>query len=94
MPTRRSRRKPRRKRKTHEELMREYVATLSADAVRDLLLEAAGHDMTLRIRKRRQLATLANPRRLTLRRPPTEGWELAGRKQAACPQEPQLRQAY
>ncbi|MEX3937235.1 DUF6880 family protein [Paraburkholderia phymatum] len=40
--------KPRRKRKTYEELMREYVATLSDAAVRDLLLEAAERDMSLR----------------------------------------------
>ncbi|MPW15501.1 hypothetical protein GCT13_00875 [Paraburkholderia sp. CNPSo 3157] len=40
--------KPRRKRKTYEELIREYVETLNEKAVRDLLLEAAEHDRTLR----------------------------------------------
>ncbi|SIT38141.1 conserved hypothetical protein [Paraburkholderia piptadeniae] len=40
--------KPRRKRKSYEELIREYVATLSEDTVRDLLLEAVERDMTLR----------------------------------------------
>jgi uncharacterized Zn finger protein len=40
--------KSRGKRKTYEELIREYVATLNEDAVRDLLLEATERDMTLR----------------------------------------------
>jgi uncharacterized Zn finger protein len=40
--------KPRKKRKTYEELIREYVATLDEGAVRDLLLEATECDMTLR----------------------------------------------
>ncbi|MFM0073147.1 SWIM zinc finger family protein [Paraburkholderia sediminicola] len=40
--------KPRKKRKTHDELISEYVATLGEDTMRDLLLEAAEHDMTLR----------------------------------------------
>ncbi|MGF6756760.1 SWIM zinc finger family protein [Paraburkholderia sp. GAS42] len=40
--------KPRKKRKTHEELISEYVATLGEDAMRDLLLEAAERDMILR----------------------------------------------
>jgi uncharacterized Zn finger protein len=40
--------KPRNKRKTYEELISEYVATLDEDTVRDLLLEAAERDMTLR----------------------------------------------
>ncbi|WP_243856392.1 hypothetical protein [Paraburkholderia sp. BL6665CI2N2] len=40
--------KPRKKRKTYEEQIREYVATLNAGAVRDLLLEAVERDMALR----------------------------------------------
>jgi uncharacterized Zn finger protein len=40
--------KPRKTRKTYEELIRQYVATLSEDAVRNLLLEAVERDMTLR----------------------------------------------
>ena len=40
--------KPRKKRKTYEELIREYVATLKEDALRELLLEAVERDMTLR----------------------------------------------
>jgi uncharacterized Zn finger protein len=40
--------KPRKKRKTYEELIREYVATLNDKAVRELLLEAVERDMTLR----------------------------------------------
>ncbi len=40
--------KPRKKRKTYEELVSEYVATLDDDAVRELLLEAVERDMALR----------------------------------------------
>jgi SWIM zinc finger len=40
--------KPRRKRKTDEELISEYVATLDDDTVRNLLLEVVERDMTLR----------------------------------------------
>jgi hypothetical protein len=40
--------KPRRKRKTYEEQIREYVATLNEDALRELLLEAVERDLTLR----------------------------------------------
>src|SRR5258708_22281577 len=40
--------KARKKGKTHDELISEYVATLGEDTMRDLLLEAAEHDMTLR----------------------------------------------
>lgn len=40
--------KPRKRRKTYEELISEYVATLGQDTMRDLLLEAAERDMTLR----------------------------------------------
>jgi hypothetical protein len=40
--------KPGRKRKTYEEQIREYVATLSDDALRALVLEAAERDMALR----------------------------------------------
>jgi hypothetical protein len=42
--------KPHKKRKTFEELIREYVATLNEEAVRELLLEAVKRDMTLRDR--------------------------------------------
>lgn len=42
--------KPRRKRKTNVEVIRDYVATLDTDAMRDLLLEAAERDVTLRDR--------------------------------------------
>ncbi|TCG03846.1 hypothetical protein BZM27_45325 [Paraburkholderia steynii] len=42
--------KPRKNRKTFEELIREYVATLSEEAVREVLLEAVERDMTLRDR--------------------------------------------
>ncbi|WP_184056001.1 SWIM zinc finger domain-containing protein [Paraburkholderia sp. MM5384-R2] len=38
---------PRKKRKTYEEQIREYVATLNAEAVRELLLEAVERDMAL-----------------------------------------------
>ncbi|MFL9959072.1 SWIM zinc finger family protein [Paraburkholderia nemoris] len=40
--------KPRKKRKTHEELIREYVGTLKESALRELLLEAVERDMNLR----------------------------------------------
>ncbi|MGF6837890.1 putative Zn finger protein [Paraburkholderia youngii] len=40
--------KPRKKRKTQEELIREHVSTLNEDIVRELLLEAVERDMTLR----------------------------------------------
>ncbi|MFM0159209.1 SWIM zinc finger family protein [Paraburkholderia sediminicola] len=40
--------KPRKKRKTHQELISEYVATLGEGTMRDLLLEAAERDLTLR----------------------------------------------
>ncbi|MFL9906873.1 SWIM zinc finger family protein [Paraburkholderia sp. RL17-337-BIB-A] len=40
--------KPRNKRKTYEELISEYVATLDEDTVRDLLLEAVERDTNLR----------------------------------------------
>ncbi|WP_427312140.1 SWIM zinc finger family protein [Cupriavidus sp. H39] len=40
--------KPRKKRKTYGEVIREYVATLDKDALQDLLLEAVEHDRTLR----------------------------------------------
>lgn len=40
--------KPRKKRKTYEEVIREYVATLDKDALQDLLLEAVEFDLTLR----------------------------------------------
>jgi uncharacterized Zn finger protein len=40
--------KPRRKRKTYEEQIRDYVATLNEDALRELLLEAVERDLTLR----------------------------------------------
>jgi uncharacterized Zn finger protein len=40
--------KPRKKRKTFEDQIREYVSTLNEDAVRDLLLEAVERDMALR----------------------------------------------
>ncbi|MGH8777570.1 SWIM zinc finger family protein [Paraburkholderia sp.] len=40
--------KPRKKRKTYEELIREYIATLKEDALRELLLEAVERDMNLR----------------------------------------------
>lgn len=40
--------KPRKKRKTYEEVIREYVATLDKDALHELLLEAVEHDLTLR----------------------------------------------
>lgn len=40
--------KPRKKRKTYEELISEYVATLKEDALRELLLEAVERDMNLR----------------------------------------------
>ncbi|KVD78939.1 hypothetical protein WS62_28385 [Burkholderia sp. ABCPW 14] len=39
---------PRRKRKTYEEVIREYVATLAKDALQELLLEAVARDLTLR----------------------------------------------
>ncbi len=42
--------KPRKKRKTHLELVQEYVATLPEDTLRDLLLDAAGRDASLRKR--------------------------------------------
>jgi uncharacterized Zn finger protein len=40
--------KPRKKRKTYGEVIREYVARLDKDALQALLLEAAEHDQTLR----------------------------------------------
>ncbi|QRQ87361.1 SWIM zinc finger family protein [Cupriavidus oxalaticus] len=40
--------KPRKKRKTYGEVIREYVATLDKDTLQELLLEAAGRDLTLR----------------------------------------------
>jgi uncharacterized Zn finger protein len=40
--------KPRKKRKTFEELTREYVATLDKDALLELLMEAVEHDLSLR----------------------------------------------
>lgn len=40
--------KPRRKRKTYEEQIREYVGTLGEDSLRELLLEAVERDMGLR----------------------------------------------
>ena len=40
--------KPRKKRKTYEEVVREYVATLDKDALRELLLEAVERDLMLR----------------------------------------------
>jgi uncharacterized Zn finger protein len=40
--------KPRKKRKTYEELIREYVATLDKDALQKLLLDAVERDLTLR----------------------------------------------
>ncbi|MCA8197864.1 SWIM zinc finger family protein [Burkholderia vietnamiensis] len=40
--------KPRRKRKTYEEQIQEYVATLTEDALRELVLEATERDLTLR----------------------------------------------
>jgi uncharacterized Zn finger protein len=40
--------KPRKKRQTYEELMHEYVATLDPDTLRELLLDVAGRDRTLR----------------------------------------------
>jgi uncharacterized Zn finger protein len=40
--------KTRKKRKTYEELIREYVATLDEDVLRELLLEAVERDLTLR----------------------------------------------
>ncbi|MCG5078513.1 SWIM zinc finger family protein [Paraburkholderia tagetis] len=40
--------KPRKKHKTYEELIREYLATLKEDALRELLLEAVERDMNLR----------------------------------------------
>ncbi|MEA3115040.1 MAG: hypothetical protein QOG58_4839, partial [Caballeronia sp.] len=40
--------KPRKKRKTYEELIREYVATLDKDALQELLLDAVERDLTLR----------------------------------------------
>jgi uncharacterized Zn finger protein len=43
-----TREKPRKKRKTYEEVVREYVATLEKDALRELLLEAVERDLTLR----------------------------------------------
>ena len=42
--------KPRKKRKTYGELIREYVATLDRDALQELLLEAVELDRTLRDR--------------------------------------------
>jgi len=43
-----TREKPRKKRKTYEEVIREYVATLDKDALQELLLEAVELDRTLR----------------------------------------------
>lgn len=43
-----SREKPRKKRKTYAEVIREYVATLDSDALRELLLDAAEIDLALR----------------------------------------------
>lgn len=40
--------KPRKKRKTYGDVIREYVATLDQDALQELLLEAVEHDRTLR----------------------------------------------
>lgn len=40
--------KPRKKRKTYEEVIREYVATLDKDALQDWLLEAIERDLKLR----------------------------------------------
>ncbi|ALE53305.1 hypothetical protein AC233_00125 [Burkholderia sp. HB1] len=40
--------KPRKKRKTFEELIREYVTTLDKDALRELLMDAVERDLTLR----------------------------------------------
>ncbi|WP_115679034.1 SWIM zinc finger family protein [Cupriavidus taiwanensis] len=40
--------KPRKKRKTYGEVIREYVATLDKDALQELLLEAVEHDRSLR----------------------------------------------
>ena len=40
--------KSRKKRKTYEELIREYLATLDRDALQELLLNAVEHDLTLR----------------------------------------------
>ncbi|AMM18532.1 hypothetical protein AX768_30280 (plasmid) [Burkholderia sp. PAMC 28687] len=40
--------KPRKKRKTYEELIREYVTGLSEEALRELLLDAVERDITLR----------------------------------------------
>ncbi|VWB73702.1 zinc finger SWIM domain-containing protein [Burkholderia pseudomultivorans] len=42
--------RPRRKRKTYAELIREYLATLDADALRDRLFDAAERDRSLRDR--------------------------------------------
>ncbi|WP_321818327.1 MULTISPECIES: SWIM zinc finger family protein [unclassified Paraburkholderia] len=40
--------KPRKKRKTYEEIIREYVATLGKDALQELLMDAVERDRTLR----------------------------------------------
>ncbi|CAE6710943.1 SWIM zinc finger family protein [Paraburkholderia nemoris] len=40
--------KPRKKRKTYEEQIREYVAALNKESLQELLLEAVARDMTLR----------------------------------------------
>lgn len=40
--------KPRKKRKTHEDVIHEYMATLGKDALQELLLEAVERDLTLR----------------------------------------------
>jgi uncharacterized Zn finger protein len=40
--------KPRKKRKTYEEVVREYVATLDKEALRELLMDAVERDLTLR----------------------------------------------
>lgn len=42
--------RPRRKRKTHAELIRDYLATLDEDALRNVLLDAAERDRSLRDR--------------------------------------------
>jgi uncharacterized Zn finger protein len=42
--------KPRKKRKTYEEVIREYLATLGKDALQGLLLDAVEHDLSLRDR--------------------------------------------
>ncbi|MFJ2994938.1 SWIM zinc finger domain-containing protein [Pandoraea sp. NPDC087047] len=40
--------KPRKKRKTFDEVIREYVATLGKDTLQELLMDAVEHDLTLR----------------------------------------------